>query len=136
MDGDDWVQVHSDYGFAFEPIFVERAEGMVEKSIGFNDDQIEVLAWPTQLHPAVPNPFNPSTTLKFSLDSESQVDISVYNVKGERVQQLITGIYSMGDHSVILNGKNEQGQSVASGVYFARMASGSIAQTQRLVLVQ
>ncbi len=119
-----------------EPIFVERTDEMNEKSGGAPDGQNEIMARPTQLHPAVPNPFNPSTALKFTLDSEARVDISIYNVKGERVKQLVSREYSLGDHTVVWEGKNENGRSVASGVYFARMSTGSIAQTQRLVLVQ
>jgi len=141
-NGEDWVQVHPDFGFAISPVFVDRAEGMFTKSSllscdGPADDQAqlgEVVA--TLMKPAAPNPFNPQTTIHFSLREDCRVDLCVYNIKGELVKQLLAQNMSSGEHSVVWNGRGKNGSTLASGVYLARFVAGEVVMTQRLVLVQ
>jgi len=71
-----------------------------------------------------PNPFNPSTTISFSLGNEGFVALDVYNVRGQRVRSLVRGVYGAGVHKVVWNGVSDDGRSVGSGVYFYRMVSG------------
>lgn len=75
-----------------------------------------------------PNPFNPKTTISFSLVTETTEDteINIYNLKGQRVRQLISGIQQLsGDqHSVIWNGKDDEEKPVGSGVYFYQLSIG------------
>ena len=68
-----------------------------------------------------PNPFNPTTTIKFSISEKSKVNLSVYNIKGQKVKTLINNHYSKGFHSVIWNGNNEFGNSIGSGVYLYKL---------------
>lgn len=65
-----------------------------------------------------PNPFNPSTNILFSIPDKADIDISVYNMKGQRVKALIKESYGSGEHSVIWNGDDESGKPVGSGIYF------------------
>lgn len=73
------------------------------------------------LHQNFPNPFNPNTEIRYSLDEASDIQINVYNTKGQKVKTLVNEIISAGSHSVAWNGKDAQGSSVASGVYFFEM---------------
>ena len=70
------------------------------------------------LHNNFPNPFNPETTISFSLPSESDVEVIVYNVKGQKVKTLANDVYDKGHHTVIWKGTDDFGKKTSSGVYF------------------
>lgn len=65
-----------------------------------------------------PNPFNPSTTISYSLPLEGDVSLCIYNVRGQLVKQLINGSQLEGYYEVVWNGKDNTGRSVASGIYY------------------
>ncbi len=83
-----------------------------------------------------PNPFNPSTTIKFSMLQEDHAEVAVYAVDGTRVATLISEIKSAGDHSVVWNGKDSSGSSVASGAYFYRLTTPSFSETRVMTLIK
>ncbi len=83
-----------------------------------------------------PNPFNPSTTIAFSLPRETNVSLAVYTIDGRRVAQLIDGTLPAGAHSVVWNGHDAGGRQVASGAYFYRLDSGAATLVRRMVLVK
>ena len=87
--------------------------------------------FPTEfkLNQNYPNPFNPSTTVKYELPKDANVNLTVYNLKGQKVVTLTNENQSAGYHSVLWNGINEMGQKVSSGVYFLRMQSTDFAKT-------
>ena len=86
-----------------------------------------------------PNPFNPSTTLRYNLAQAAQVDLSIYNVQGRCIQKLVDAYQTGGTYSVQWNGQ-VKGMAVASGVYFARLNAegkqGAQSQVQRMVLLK
>ena len=83
-----------------------------------------------------PNPFNPQTELRYQVKDAVSVDLSIYNVKGERVVQLVSGHHPSGRYSAIWRGTDSAGRRLASGAYFARFVAGPVVQTQRLMLVK
>jgi hypothetical protein len=91
-----------------------------------------------------PNPFtnsansrNSGTNISFSIEKRSDVEISVYNSKGQKVKTLTKENYDAGEHSVFWNGKNENNQKVASGVYLYRMnVDGRVVQTNKCLVVK
>jgi len=68
-----------------------------------------------------PNPFNPSTTIEFSIQSNSKVDLSVYNIKGQNIKTIANNEFTKGSHSVIWNGNDESENPVSSGIYFYKL---------------
>ena len=81
------------------------------------EDPLEPLV--TKLHNAIPNPFNPDTTIKFSLAEESRVNLVIYNITGQKVQNLIADdLFLPGYHQIYWNGKDATGENCSSGVYF------------------
>ncbi|MDO9576582.1 MAG: right-handed parallel beta-helix repeat-containing protein [Candidatus Cloacimonadales bacterium] len=70
-----------------------------------------------------PNPFNPDTKIQFSIPFDSKVELAVYNIKGQKVKQLASDQFSAGQHSVVWNGKDENGKQSASGIYFYKVKS-------------
>lgn len=72
-----------------------------------------------------PNPFNPETTISFSIPIDGKVDLSIYNIKGQKVKTLVHDELERGSHQVIWNSKDNTGKSVATGIYFYKMSVNS-----------
>ena len=82
-----------------------------------------------------PNPFNPSTTISYSIPSDGNVELIVYNIRGQKVKTLISGTQPTGVYNVTWNGKDENDSSVSSGLYFYKLrSSGKIAVKKMLLL--
>jgi hypothetical protein len=88
------------------------------------------------LHHAVPNPFNPQTTIGFDLASSAHVKIDIFDVSGRLVRTLLDERRAAGRWSVRWTGDDMRGQRVASGVYFYRMQAGSFFETRKMVLLK
>ena len=83
------------------------------------DDEIEL---PQKISLSnYPNPFNPTTTIAFSLPDKAIIDISIYNIKGQKVKTILNEQLSSGEHTAIWNGADKSNRAVASGVYFYRL---------------
>lgn len=83
-----------------------------------------------------PNPFNPETTISYSLPESSQVDISIFNSRGQFVTRLSRGRHEAGKHVLIWDGKDNTGTRVASGLYFCRIIGANTQVTKKLVLLK
>jgi len=94
------------------------------------------LCYDVVLHPAYPNPFNPSTTIAFELTSPSDVKIDIFNVKSQLVKHLVNKIYDKGSHSVVWEGRDHDGNHCGTGVYFYRMTAGNTHQTKKMMLMK
>jgi len=89
-----------------------------------------------RLDAAVPNPFNPSTTIRFSLPVDTEVSLVVYDLSGHRVTELITKDMPQGNHEVEWRGRDDQGEAVASGVYFYRLDTEGFTETRKMTLLK
>jgi hypothetical protein len=98
-----------------------------------SEDYIDVVSVPAEfaLHSAYPNPFNPVTTISFSLPTESEILIQVYNLQGRVIETLTKGNMNSGYHAVRWNA-----DAHSSGLYFVKMVAGDYHQTQKLMLVK
>lgn len=83
-----------------------------------------------------PNPFNPSTSIAFSLPKRTQVSLEVYNVMGQLVGTPADGEYPAGEHVVEWDGRDSEGNPVATGVYLYRLTTSDFVQTRKMVLVK
>lgn len=90
----------------------------------------------TILHGNVPNPFNPTTAISFTLENSGHVTLEIFNVKGEKVRTLVNTDLEATLHSVIWNGQDDLGRTSASGVYFYKMKTGSFTSTKKMVLMK
>jgi hypothetical protein len=90
----------------------------------------------TRLHQNVPNPFNASTTIVFSLRSPARVELVIYDLAGRRIRTLLAGDLPAGIHRPRWNGLDERGRSVASGIYFYQLRSPESVLTRRMVLIR
>ncbi|MCD4828237.1 MAG: fibronectin type III domain-containing protein [Candidatus Cloacimonetes bacterium] len=83
-----------------------------------------------------PNPFNPETTIGFSLPAPGRTRIDIYNIRGQRVCTLVDDTLSAGPHRIVWSGRNDNGRQVATGVYFYRLRSGNITRTRKMLLIK
>ena len=83
-----------------------------------------------------PNPFNPTTTIRFYLSEPSDVRINIYDVNGEHVTRLASGFYGEGMHAIPWDGRAADGSAVSSGIYFCRFESGADVLSQKMVLLR
>ena len=88
------------------------------------------------LYPAYPNPFNPSTTIRFDLPEQGRVRLAIYNVHGQMVRLLVDRTIPAGSHIVSWHGDDDTKRSAGTGVYLCRLQSGSESRVQRLTLVR
>lgn len=109
-------------------------------AIGENDPPSELPA-SFALLPNYPNPFNPETVLSYQLPVVCEVDLTIYNLLGEKVAQLVAGRQPAGTYQVLWNGRSQSGAALASGVYLARFSAVAEGQqpyreTRKLLLVK
>ena len=83
-----------------------------------------------------PNPFNPVTRMDYTIPQRSKVVISIYNVLGQEIINLVNHEQEYGYHSVSWNGTDARGRDVASGVYFTQMSSKGFSQTKKMLLLK
>ena len=87
-----------------------------------------------KLHNAYPNPFNPSTTISYSLLHPSAVMLDIYNTRGQKVRSFNAQHYQAGLFSIIWDGKDHTGRKVPSGIYYYRLQAGSYRETKKMVM--
>ena len=103
----------------------------------FSVEIFESLPTTTTLSKNYPNPFNPSTTIEYSVANRGHVSIVVYDLNGAEVKTLVNEFKPESNYSIDWDGKNNSGQSVASGQYFYVMsAAGGFTSTQYMTLLK
>lgn len=86
------------------------------------------------LHANYPNPFNPSTTIRYELAAAAQVQLVVYDLLGQQIRSLVDLHQPAGGYSVVWDGLNENGQQVANGLYFYEIKAGSFQGVRKMML--
>ena len=129
-------------GFGFESVnsaddrnlLMQRViDWLVPGSTSVTDGQLPQQA---ALYQNVPNPFNPQTTIAFSLPQESHVRVEVYDMTGRLVRVLADEMRTSGEHSVIWDGRDSAGSRVASGTYFCKMSSDDSAFSRKMTMLK
>ncbi|MBT4501743.1 MAG: T9SS type A sorting domain-containing protein [Gemmatimonadetes bacterium] len=100
------------------------------------EERSELLPSSFALAQNFPNPFNGETTIRFSLPRGGEVELSIFNLAGQKVATLVEGMRSAGEYSVHWDGLNEVGRKLASGVYLYRLCAGELVETRKLLLLQ
>ena len=117
--------------FAVEQSFViSTAPGDVETASD-NESPLEY-----GMESGYPNPFRESSQIPYTMRETGPVSVEVFNLLGQRISTLVSEDKAAGEHTVVWSGTNDQGSSLAAGVYFVRMKAGGHESMQRLVLVR
>ena len=115
---------------------LETSEGVVSIETG----AIEIPVARAKLYQNHPNPFNPNTTISFTIPGDSgskqNVSLNIYDIRGALVRTLLNGPVAGGRHEVVWNGTNNRGEQVASGVYFTRFTMGGYKSVRKMILLR
>ena len=128
------------YGYAVTANYTDDLESEAKMSnevekVVVSADGIYVSAV-TRLVNNYPNPFNPTTSISFSIAKDANVELTIYNAKGQKVKTLLNESLKVGDHSVTWNGEGDNGKSVSSGIYFYKMSAGSYSAMKKMLLMK
>ena len=83
-----------------------------------------------------PNPFNPSTVISYKLAEEREVELTIYNIKGQAVKTLEHKVCPAGEYHVTWDGKTDSGLSAGSGDYFYKLKAGTYTHTKKMILMK
>ncbi len=84
-----------------------------------------------------PNPFNPSTTIEFSIQNDSNIELKIFNIKGQKIKTLTDEAYTEGSHSIIWNGVDEFKKPVSSGVYYYQLKiNGKVEAVKKCLMLK
>ncbi|MCK4653887.1 MAG: carboxypeptidase regulatory-like domain-containing protein [Candidatus Cloacimonetes bacterium] len=117
---------------------------VIYESISSNEVIVEVVSAGGNLIPTIteltgnyPNPFNPTTTISFSLEEPCHVTLAVFNIKGKKIRDLVDAELKAAYHSITWNGKDNNDKPASSGVYFYKMkAGGRYTSTKKMILMK
>ncbi|HNT52239.1 MAG TPA: T9SS type A sorting domain-containing protein, partial [Candidatus Syntrophosphaera sp.] len=98
-----------------------------------DDDSIPALKLAASNYP---NPFNPETTISYSVPKSGAASLKVYNLKGQVIRTLVSNVMEAGNYSVVWNGKDDNGNAVSSGVYFYRLDNDGQTVTRKMLLAK
>jgi len=105
--------------------------------VSFNDDQQGIpLPLSMLLYQNYPNPFNPETVIRYSIAKEGKVELTIYNIKGQRVKKLVQETKEPGYYNAIWNGTDDNNKQVASGIYLYRLSKGKKTLNKKMLLLK
>ena len=108
----------------------------VSIEVDANDSAGDLIPPFTALKGNFPNPFNPNTSIKFQLADAGDIELEIYNVKGQKVKTLFTGNMKAGYHIIDWNGKDNFGYSVSSGIYFYEMKTDNYSDIKKMIMLK
>ncbi len=132
-----WAATYSDEGWVIGGAGY-RIAVLSEISSTAIEDEAPAGATPSavRIERVHPNPFNPSTTVRFSTATAGQVRVTIHDLAGRRIRTLVDGVRASGEHAAVWRGDDERGRTVAAGVYFAMVKSAAGTATAKLALVK
>jgi len=135
---DDDIPGAGIYGYYVTAVYTNNSESDPSNTVYvvFTDIGEEPLPAVTKLHGNFPNPFNPETVINFSLKENGQVNLNVYNLKGERIRTLVAGEIPAGDHSVIWSGDDDNGNKTSSGLYIYKLTAPDYTSVKKMILMK
>jgi len=105
-------------------------------SLGVDDEKPNVFPGSFKLGQNSPNPFNPVTTIEYTVPQRSHVTITIYNILGQELATIVDEEKAAGEYSVVWNGKQEDGKPVSSGVYFYALKTDELVDSKKMLLLK
>ncbi|MFC1606742.1 T9SS type A sorting domain-containing protein [Candidatus Latescibacterota bacterium] len=118
------------------PPIRHRFSGLYEYVSGTVGVERESVPEPVITASSYPNPFNPSTTISYSVPSDGKVNVSVYTISGQKVTTLVSGWAPAGSHSVVWDSRSDKGLLMASGLYFYQVSASGTTKAGKMLLVR
>jgi hypothetical protein len=107
-----------------------------ERSVLFETEPTQAPAMRPILYQNIPNPFNPSTTIRYFIPVRSRVAVEIYDVRGNVIRRLFVGDRERGEHTAVWNGLNGDNNAVGSGVYYCRLKVGKETLSRKMILLR
>ena len=114
---------------------IEPIRGSIYNTVGL-DDQFVGIPTEFSVMPNIPNPFNPSTTIRYGLPEEANISLVVYDIRGNLVQTLKSDHQSSGWYDVVWNGQTADGKTTSTGIYFARLVASDYSQVIKMLYLK
>ncbi len=126
--GNDTTKVHAGSAFYIDDITLEGDVTSVDNEVKISEFNLEQ---------NFPNPFNPSTKIRYVVATNSHTSLKIYDMLGREVATLVNEIKSPGMYTATFNASNSlNGISLASGIYFYQLKAGSFIQTKKMILTK
>lgn len=109
---------------------------MFDLSLDTDDDILAGLPQDYVLNQNYPNPFNPETEIAFSLPENANVSLEIFNSLGQKVNSLTNNQFPAGEHSLSWNGTDDNGNQLASGIYFYKLTANEFSQSKKMVMLK
>ena len=151
----EWTYIEiniSDYANDQETVYLRWTMGGTDSGwryCGWNIDDVQifgmeefithtdnVIEFAPKLFGNYPNPFNPSTTISYQLSTNSDVTLTIYNIKGQKVKTLVNKTLPAGRYSVVWNGKDNNNKQTSSGIYFYKLSVENHQQNRKMLLLK
>ncbi|MDD4309623.1 MAG: choice-of-anchor D domain-containing protein [Candidatus Cloacimonetes bacterium] len=120
-------------GGNFDDLMIDNVT--ISSSSGNSEYDIPAVAI-TTLKSIYPNPFNPQTTISYSVKEPCPIAIEIFNLKGQMVKSLVHESKSAGEHTVLWDSKDESGKMVGSGIYFCRLSYNGTSVSRKMILAK
>jgi len=127
-NGSSWYELGASQGYDVA-IRVRTAPTLAVSA----DDPQEVIPFRFSLSNNYPNPFNPSTTIQYTVEHTAHVEISIYNLIGQKITTLVDEVKTMGEHEVGWDGRDSDGRQVPTGIYFYQLRAEDYAETKKML---
>ena len=119
-------EIDSQGGFSVEEVLVANSAGLITSNIV---NQFALMS-------AYPNPFNPETVISFDLYADSNVDLSIYNMVGQKVATLVNEFKENGSYQVNWGGVDNAGTALASGIYLVKLTTSNGVLSSKVTLLK
>lgn len=145
IEGQGTKSSFTDYRFidpnvmAGDSVIYRLADVAYNGDITYHEERALKLKIPDtfELLPNYPNPFNPTTTISYKLPKESRVRLTIYNILGQRVRELVRGeVQNVGVQRVSWDSRNDAGSTVATGIYIYRLQIGNFNTSRKMILMK
>lgn len=117
-------------------IAVDDIQRLDFANVGAEDSDIVEPIQNFQLMQNYPNPFNPTTTIEYQIPKTADVQVCVFNIKGQLIKEILHETQAEGVHQVTWNGTNQSEKDVSSGIYFYIVRSDDLTLTKKMILLK
>jgi len=129
--------VHSDASLhSYDWADIAAEMGLCVNDCETSDTQAELAPRKSGILSSLPNPFNPTTTIRYRVSREGPVVLSIFDLQGRLVRTLLDANKAPGDHQEIWRGQDDAGRTASAGIYFVQMISAAGVSTHKVILVK
>ncbi len=133
LSGVHFVDQNNGWAVGFNGTIIHTTTGGV---VGIKDDYANTLPNAFILYDNYPNPFNPSTTIRYALPKAANVTLKIYDILGQEIRTLVNEVQSAGIKSIVWDGRNYSNQPASSGIYIYQLQAGNQGRTKKMILIE